>query len=386
MTSLLQLKVSIFQTFFLLPGSGSSSLPSSCTAGAMGVEQCWVWCSWQEAQPGPCPSRAGLDAEPCIRCALVLPGCCSFHFCSEAACSPRWALPPCPCPPRGWNEVLVPSLLCWWLCFIAQMLGSSVGCVEQLRNQGFFKLNCSAIAQVVATVVQKHRHVLLGHKDIFQLPGVWPETQEGSPVRKNLILTEAPGGKPCCGVRAVWELVAGRWQSLVGTATEPGGPPGTELEWQLRSTHRSSSQRRPVLGWQAAGPRQREEREALSGRQQQGAAWSRAGAAWAWRGPGCCGEAMPAWLVCVGSCAERTGTFVTRQCWWGPWAGSARARRRFSPATIAVPARARLAAGQWHGRLSPERCRLWGAAAADLCWVLTQQKESLQVLLKGIKL
>lgn len=118
-------------------------------------------------------------------------------------------------------------------------------CVTEIW--GFFKHKCSAIAQVVANVLQALPHTGLcfwGIKIFFHLLVVWPDNDKHRKALqwgKNLTMAGAPGGwgsqgKPCCGIRAVEELVAGRWWSLVGTATEPGGP-FWGLERQLQSIH-----------------------------------------------------------------------------------------------------------------------------------------------------
>lgn len=114
------LKVRVFQTSFSFQGLHSSSLPQ-LLHGAMRAEQCWVWVQWQ-GQGGtgsPCPSLAGLGCRAGIRGALVL---LEFPCLLWGSFSPHWALPPFPCPPRGPIEVLVPSLLCWWLCLLARYI------------------------------------------------------------------------------------------------------------------------------------------------------------------------------------------------------------------------------------------------------------------------
>lgn len=92
------LKVCVFQTSFSSQGLHSSSLPQSL--------HCWGREGWAVLDLGA--AWLDWDARPCIRCALVSLCCWSFHFCPEAACPPCWALPPCPCPPRGCNRSWFP--------------------------------------------------------------------------------------------------------------------------------------------------------------------------------------------------------------------------------------------------------------------------------------
>lgn len=184
-------------------------------------------------------------------------------------------------------------------------------------------------------------------------------------------MTEVPGGKPCCGVRA------GGWQMAVTgkDGHRAGGPISYGAGMATAVTTSQHQPRKVSVGVameKQQGLTQRQEREALSGRQQQRAAWSCAAGPWAW-----C-RASPAWQgnsSLAGVCGELCWAHghvlslgsVSRDPWLA-WLMQGDVPALWQMLAMHSPCQR----GQpWLPHPS-EGCLLLGGRTADLlCWVLT---------------